>query len=501
MTRLVDDTQALPTHTPDGSEIFRVVHNGQSKRMTTNDLRITLRSPALEGGATAPSFDVVAELTDPSIAANRMRHVVISGPSPVFAFCDGEKWWNLTSGAEISPWWLPIGATLHVDFENSRFYWGGAVKLLSDLTLVSGAAYSLTANGGITGGEATVVLEYTPSQTNGQWSNTLFSWTSGYPSGNRFEWIEADDTTYGDKVRLYYSPGVPSANFQTLPVQSKMSEGGTRYIGNARQKAVTVLKSSTAIKAVNGNSVVHTDLTGTPGTIATPTLIGFGCRAWSATTPDSVASNITLHRVTLYPSAVGNPSANAIGSSGRAYPIHLIGDSFLNNYNVLMQLEKRIGPDGYIGLSQDGVGGSTLTQQAVRYAAADAKWRDATLVICDFGRETNAVDSIAALEAILGLITHDRWIYMQSAPSSPPGDVYDAEEAQIAAWCGDRYISTLAPAFLESDGSPADVARVAQRMWPLSLVNSAIDFHPNYTAGTPFIARLIDEALTARGWI
>lgn len=455
-------------------------------------------------------FDVVSELTDPSLASNKHRRVIVlGGAAPIEAYCDGVTWWDITNGAEIDPWWLPRGASLHCDFENGRFYWGGAEKVIGDLTNVSGVSYYIDHNMGVTGGEATVVLEWEPTsagadENNAQFAGTLFSWTTGYPSGNRFEFTVQNNATYGDSINIYMNPATPSANYVGLGTASKVGEGGARRVGLDRHRNVCALKSATdLITAVDNGEVKNPGSpTYQPGTISAPTRVGFSCRAWAPGAPDNLMTDCTLHRVTVYSTKLGVPHIEAIGSSGAHPPVHFLGDSFLNLYGTARAFEHRLKADSYVGFSQDGVGGTTLTQQAVRYASynsAQVKWLDATLFILDMGRE-EPENAIAAIKTILGLITHNRWAYVEPAPSSPPPASYFATNAAIRAFCGDdHYCATHALAMAASDLSPEDEARVAVGMWPLSLVTSDVDFHPNF-AGQDFLAGVCYDFAVAQGW-
>lgn len=191
--------------------------------------------------------------------------------------------------------------------------------------------------------------------------------------------------------------------------------------------------------------------------------------------------------------------------------VHLLGDSFLNGHGVLKAFRSRLtGTAGSIaGFGQDGVGGSSLSDQAVRYSETHPGFADRTLVIVEMGLDGNYAQWSAAMGIILTHINHDRWLVCEPAPQIANGaqarTYWDTLVANIAAYCdgyvdtGGRMISTLTEALALSDGSPEDEAKVADRLWPVSLTVSASDFHPN-AAGDDFLGERIYNALVLKGW-
>ncbi len=335
-------------------------------------------------------------------------------------------------------------------------------------------------------------------------SGTLFGWTSGYPGGNRVEWTDAQDATYGDGLRVYISPLDSGADYQTFSMKSKNGEGGARYLGNERHRLVTRIKNGEIVKYQPDNGEYRSGIK-TAGSLVAPTKLGFGCRPWASGDPDNQAANMTLKCVTIYNATLSDGQIETLGGRGVASPIHLLGDSFFNNYDVLQNIEKLL-TRGYVPRSQDGVGGTTLADQAIRYRDNAAKWHDATLVIGDMGFDSvTAQDAIDAINSILTNITHDRWVFLEPAPNldngSPTRTAYDAKMATVEAYCGAHWVPTLDLAMAESDGSAEDLAKVAARRWPTSLTVSDADFHPNHNLGAPFLGALIYDALVARGYI
>jgi hypothetical protein len=509
-----DAAVTIATHQADATEYWYVAPNpaangawvrqgaaGLTSLTRPQDVR-DLAGKAKSAGV----IETVSELTDPTLASNTGRRVILAGQPPIMAYCDGVTWWDLTGGAEIDPWWLPRDAVLHVDFDNSRFYWNGAVRALSDLTVEPVGGYSLSGYGLGFAGTAWVQFEMSSGLSGSgvaDWSGTTFSWNAGGPAGNRVEVGVGDNPTFGDAPRLYVSPGNPVADLTALAATSIGGEGGAVYVRNERRRWLVRIKNNTNNRWLPENGDLRDGIRGA-GSLIAPTKIGFGMRA---AFNDNRLTNATLHRVTIYTKELSAPHIAAVGKFGSAPPVHLLGDSFLNLYGIgTYFMGLCTAADKIVPFSQDGVGGTTLTQQAVRYAAyantQREKWWDSTLVICEFGQENSAQDQIEALKTILGYIRHDRWLFMQGAPSSAlnPVTPLPEKDAIMKAWCGDHFVSTLPEAWAESDGTPTDENQVALGRWPVSLTISAIDFHPNF-AGQQFIAQRIYDELLVRGWI
>lgn len=475
-----------------------------ARRVGANDVRDVT---GIAKGANV--IETVSELTDPTLASNLGRRVILAGKPPIMAYCDGAVWWDMTNGAEITPWWLPRGAALHVDFDNSRFYWDGAERVLADLTVEGVGGYSLSGYGFGFDEIASVVLEYSAgtifsATANGQIANitgTVFSWNNGGGGGNRIEFGAGENNSWGDDLNLYVAPGIPSADSVRFP-RGTAGSGGAVWSRTERRRVFARIQSNTNHIMQDGDGEELVPARGS-GTLAVPTKIGFGMRA---AFNDAPLTSGTLHRVTLYNYELARTHRRASGKTGTAKPVHFLGDSFLNLYNINTHFREIAGAAGkFITTTQDGVGGTSLTQQAARYAAYNAasdreKWWDSTLVIIDGGFDGTPEQGIRAIETMLKYIKHDRWLYVQSGKfafnpvvSVPPEDV------AMKAWCGDHWISTLAEAWALSDGSPTDEAQIATGRWPVSLTLSSADFHPN-NAGAQFLAQRVYDELVARGW-
>jgi hypothetical protein len=351
----------------------------------------------------------------------------------------------------------------------------------------------------------TVSVDVVVDNDSGTPSGNIFSSTSGSSyNGDRIE-MPFDSLTYGEFPRLYLDPGDPSADFSSLPSVSKATDSGATRLNKERLRVTFTVEAGGSPKMLVNNYELRT-ASFVYGTTETPSRFGVGCRVGTGGAPSGDAVDVDVRRVVVWPSVLSDAEMLEYNTTGAASPIHLVGDSFLNLQAPLSELNTLIAADGkYVALSQDHVGGSTMTQSATRFLAGPTKYRDATLVICDFGFEGTSADAITAINSMVAALSHDRWVYMQAAPSAaqtPPVTATPQKYLDLLAEYGtDHVASTLAEAWAESDGSPEDEALIADGMWPLSLRTSNSDFHPSYPLGANFVARQIKAALEARGWL
>jgi hypothetical protein len=218
-------------------------------------------------------------------------------------------------------------------------------------------------------------------------------------------------------------------------------------------------------------------------------------REWSNGAPSaSPAVGQEIKRLVIYSSAPDAMHLYASGRDGADHPVHLLGDSFLNGYAALHHMTPT---DRYVGTSQDGLGSTSLLECAIRYRDGDPKWHDSTLVIADMGTSSMA-DLQAGMDMILSILPHDRWFYLEPAPThnlgTPQRDDYENRLALLRDICGSHWVPTLVHAQAQSDGSPEDEAEVAKGLWPLSIKRSLTDFHPN-AKGDAFFGRLIRDVV------
>ena len=450
-------------------------------------------------------------LSDPAYPQNYDREVLLLGEPPVRAWCDGVRWWNLGTGAVIH-WWLPPGALVHVDFDNNHFYWEGAVRSISDLTDNGDGRYILIPSTPLdfSSGEQVVVYDYSlDMEYAGTRSGTLWQVREG--TGNTGT-LRARVTTaitgvgqnFTDAVGNYYD----TAN-QTISLSMFSKNGeGVSFPGSGRHRVLLRMKNGQPV-AYQPDNGEYREITSSPRVVTTiPNIerVMFNA-SWSVATqaPSALLEGGTLHSLTIYNRDLSAVEREAVGRTGIAPPVHILGDSFMTLYrpqhNISKMLEDQ-GVAGYFGMSSDAVGSTSLEQQFIRYREAAAKWRRSTLVIGEMGASVGMVE---ALQKILRLIEHERWLVLEPAPAktqvfgTPAREAWDAQRLEFKAACGANWVSTLEPAWALANGSADDAADVANGIWPRSLTVSNTDFHPS-ALGDEFMAWVIYTALVERGW-
>ena len=350
----------------------------------------------------------------------------------------------------------------------------------------------------------------------------LFSWATG--GGQRFEVLPLGGVSpylagnIGKRLYVSY-PGMSGAFFSTRrhwPNNTSIS-GGAGY----RITRVSLKTGEPIVQQAESWPITSTTVN--LGTLATPTTIGFQCRAYDAT---QILTGETLRRVTIWPAKMPNTKLRELSQITPKWPVHLLGDSFLNQQHITNELYKEIrdGGNAFVPVTQDGVGGSSLQQQAARLALTSvtesgvvfdtSQYRNATLVIMDGGLDYAPVDpgtvqgredfNAAALNSMISTISHDRWLYLGAAPNTDLGTQgrtdWDAMQDFMRSICGDHFVETLPYLQSLSDGSATDIDLVSRGLWPTSTRVSDTDFHPN-AKGQAALAFLIDQALRQRGWL
>lgn len=356
--------------------------------------------------------------------------------------------------------------TMIFDQVDSEYYWGGSSKTLGDATDQGGGSYTVN-DGSWWGERATYLFEYELTEDvppTGQ----LFSWTNA--SNHRFE-IEVNDT---DKYRLYFSQGGQYAYPAWTAIIAGYRAGRHRILIEFANGVVPYLR-------VNAN-VEGQSVGGIPGTFSAPTRFGILRNERFNAGP---ATNTTFHRVWAWSKGFTSAQRRALITYGTYNPVHLLGDSFLNLGAVQEQIAL-LCTDDYIAFSQDGVGGSSLADQAVRLAANTDVHND-TLVIIDGGLSDNEATALASIQSMVATIGHDRWYYVE-----PNYATY----ASVESYCGDHFVPVTAGLQAENDGSPEDLDDVANGLWPRSLRSDAT--HLN-AAGQAIYAGLIHAFIAADG--
>lgn len=442
-----------------------------------------------------PSYGV-AELPPPTLGG--VAVVTDEQKNTNLAFSTENEWLrahDLQPVTDAPPDWVPNEAVLHIDFEENLFYWDGQARKLSDLTPhPSGIGYTLDWGGWFTGEGATISCDMTPD-VNSTISGHIFSSVSA--SNQRIDILAYNISNNPPRKSAWaYTSATSPATFLTIP--------GQTYTGKGRSRYILSLKDGQEFLGVVGNTVPGS-LSASLPTFEQPVRIGFA--NWARPNQNSPLTNCVLHSITIWPSASTIQEIDEIASKGS--PVHFLGDSFLGLQALQDAFRVYANPkSGYIPISQDGVGGSSLAEQADRvaaYSGSKLKWLNSTLVIMDGGLSDEIPFALTSLARILKYFPHDRFIYLQQgSPTSGYGttawDQWDAKNKAISHFLGDHYIPTMAHAMRYSDGSIEDEANIGEVRWPVSTMLSAGDFHPS-EKGYGMLARVIYSALSQRGWV
>jgi hypothetical protein len=435
-----------------------------------------------------PAYTVEAVPDAADVGERALIYLRNADSSAGLAISDGNQWRDVTKGKIIGSW-VPEGAAVHLDFEQNRFYWNGAVRSHSDLEDHGDGSYTLPW-GGFYDGAATIVLDYTHDMDASP-SGTMLSWTSA--SRERVE-LDVYNTGVGQYITRFYTskPGgftVPAYN----------ADGGTT--DGAGRRRISISIQDNAPGRILVDNCISNVSAGNMGPYETPTELGIGRRALLE---DQILANSTIHKVTVYPVAKTEAELDAINAVGVASPIHFIGDSFLNHHWLQEEVMKLTKGMGYIGYSHDGIGGTTITQQSERFVTNSSKWHNSTLVIVDGGMEGTWQEGFRAIQTFIATLPHDRWLWVEPSDTSTYSggrNDLDSKIARMRHYIGeDHFVPIRAAMQATSDGSQADEYRVDEGRYPVSTETSDTDFHPN-AKGRKIYGREIYRALKMRGWI
>lgn len=179
--------------------------------------------------------------------------------------------------------------------------------------------------------------------------------------------------------------------------------------------------------------------------------------------------------------------------------VHILGDSFAS---VAMQTAVNARISNWVA-TVDGVGGTTLADQATRFDSTPQFYDDA-LTIMDGALELDTAPAIVAIDSMAAHVAGARYLYVKPGLQdfytwdNPDRQGWETEVAALAAHVGAlHFVETWNALFAGNDGSVNDLIDVANRVIPRSL--RADNIHPN-TAGYAIWAREIVSVLVANGW-
>ena len=383
------------------------------------------------------------------------------------------------------------------NFAKNRFWWNGQKRSLSDLTSYGNGSYSLpwaSVAGSFTGGFS-IQVEASISATGN--SGRLFGWHNRNTDSLRVE-VGGNGTLSLVKTQPTTSPTVGARVVDINGAGLEFMTGFNRSIWSLPLSGVVSSISNLGNYLTSSGAV---ETANTPGTSVDATG-NANIHFYRHATTGVVATGSRLLSVTIWGVPLAEAEMKRRARSNHFPPIHLVGDSFLTAGLLRNQLRGIAASRGVnIDISQDGVGSTTLTQQAVRHGNWP-EFYDRTLVIMDGALEVTGAQALTEISTMTGRLSHSRWVYVQSNPINPIGDSrrtdWIAKDAEILASVGaSKYVPTLAAMLAAGDGSSADNARIAQGLYPTSKCADVV--HP-FEDGYRTHALQIAAKLRENGW-
>lgn len=419
-----------------------------------------------------------------------------SGMPDRYVVSDGTDYRDRNGNVIVEPWWLPYGAKLHVDFGNSRFYWNGSTKALGDLTAIGDGSYTLawSSVGATWTGNFSILSDVLIDLGTALATETYGGWYINSSNNQTLRYIGSDGSGFVRRWQEISSNPGSIVGYATS-ARGLDAQNDAVALFNGINRSVFSVPSSAKSRSLWSNGLGF-EGTSINGTITAPATLHFGR---SPATGVVASAALDLRAFTLWTATFSDTELRRAQNLEFYPPIHLLGDSFLNAGLITLSLKNSTDPTALIGYSQDGIGSTTLAQQAVRFAGWSQFW-PSTLVIVDGSLELTGAAAIVEIQTIINLLTHDRWLYVQSNPINPIGDSrrtdWIAYDAAIRAFVGeDHYCPTLDVYLAAGDGSAEDNAKIAAGQWPLSKCGDGT--HPS---DVDFHAGIIHDRLAALGW-
>lgn len=382
---------------------------------------------------------------------------------------------------------------LIADFHGGDFEWGGEARLLSDLTDNGDGSYSLTNDISWWDQDHTIIIDYFITEANyaATPSGILFSTVSETNQSDDFGFVTVAPPPY-DRFfpRMVYT-GASHVMNMTGP-------GGGAPMGRGLHR-VGFVNRLAAFPILAANNISQAEPAVATPRWTRPKKISFGRKA---SDDSNLLGDATVRRVALYPRKLSSAQLTAAMKDGVREPIHFLCDSFGNSNLLVEEVSLFSAATGYIAYSNDFVGGANLYEHLARWQLTP-QWWDSTLVIMDGALElVDPGEAVGVIQQIVSYLTHSRWLYIQSNPINPIGDsrrtTWEAIQLELQAAFPDNYVPSLAAIQAANDGSPTDLADVADGLYPTSLAPDGI--HLYTTHGNAVLGEVIFDALAAEGW-
>lgn len=228
----------------------------------------------------------------------------------------------------------------------------------------------------------------------------------------------------------------------------------------------------------------------------------------------------TIHKVYAWKGAKTQAQIEALmaASDEGVPPIFQTGDSFLNGNTFaegggLLDSIRVLTAGKYAMFVDDGVGGTSLTQQAARFAALPTRYRDCTFLGMEIGLDGTGEEFVAALTTIRSLLTHDRWLCFEpvfdtnkrvgtQARTNMDGYIATIQSHLSSIGKSDRWAATKAGMQAAARGGNAtDLADIADDIWPSDTTYWTTDGLHQRKPGQDALAAIIVAAVQAKGWL
>lgn len=497
----------IAVHTADTQELNYAAPNPAAAGAWTcirhNEEPLTTQSEpfnaALRGRE--PYHRVVSDLPAPRKNA---RYILSSPTQAKPVYSNGTIWVDLTTGAELTPWWLPLGCKVFADFENQRFYWNSAVKAESDFSTDHGdGSYTLTYSdsGAWWSADWYMMMEYEGSASTGSDDN-YFSWTNA--SNERFEIQRAASPSTTYEIAIYHS-----SNFSAVSRVHPEALDAASWTG--RHRVALGYSVGVPLKSAVDGALPRTNLGHNGVAYNAPTKMGFRRRARF---DDQVLTNADLYKVALFSGVAAVDDLSRL-ACGPITPHAYFMDSFGNLQTLQGKMQGLYSADDiFVPMGDYHQGGETLTFLVGKYTRDtfiaggatydNTHFRRMRAVFFNGGSEGPASLDINALRSFLAVTELDDWIYVEPNPVAAIGTanriLFDLNNSAMKRFCGPKhYVPTYAAMLAANDGTPNDLADVAAGKWPRSLRETGDDVHPN-SAGQDVLAALIKQAQVDRLW-
>jgi len=347
-----------------------------------------------------------------------------------------------------------------LDFESSHFNWGGVDRALGDLASNGGGSYT---------------LNYAD-----WWSSRFTIFVDTYvPEG---ESPNADLVTFdtvNDDGLVIFCESAAAKYRQTGDIRSGIRPNkdrrgqSTPILMHGLHRIGVRIEPEEFAKLGLDNKFTNGEDGFAVGSLAARTE-SYTDPVTSVTVETGIA-NCEVRRVKIVPGAITDSEFYAEMRDGIAPPIHWLTDSFGAGGKMEQATQQFIQTLGYVAGSTDFDGGSTLTEQLVRYQTYD-RWYASTLISVDGVIETtqtieDVLDAIDGMRALLD--GHDRFLYIQPNPLNAVGDSrreeWELYMSAIKSHIGDAFIPALTAMQTAHDDTAQDLIDVSVGRWPSSL--------------------------------